>query len=229
VREATTLILANSRLESEVATQLGELRASRGRIVQARDEQRRRLARLLQSGAERRLGEVGAAVARARAQSSPDLRDLDLLDLLTSELEAAREELGALARGIHPRALTDSGLGTALAALAERAPVPIDLSTPGERLPAPIEAAAYFVCAEAVTNVAKYASASRVRCEVTRSPRHVHVAVADDGVGGADPASGSGLRGLADRIDALGGTFTVTSPPGGGTVISAELPLEGTW
>jgi len=229
VREATALILANSRLEAEVATQLGELRASRGRIVQARDEQRRRLARLLQSGAERRLGEVGAAVARARAQASPDLRDLDLLDLLTSELEAAREELGALARGIHPRALTESGLGKALAALVERAPVPIELTAPAERLPAPIEAAAYFVCAEAVTNVAKYASASRVRCEVSRSGGRVRVAVADDGVGGADPGTGSGLRGLADRIDALGGTFTVTSPPGRGTVISAELPLEGPW
>ena len=229
VHEATALILANSRLESEVATQLGELRASRGRIVQARDEQRRRLARLLQSGAERRLGEVGAAVARARAQASPDLRDLDLLDLLTTELEAARDELGALARGIHPRALTESGLGKALAALVERAPVPIELSTPAERLPAPIEAAAYFVCAEAVTNVAKYANASRVRCEVSRSAGSVRVAVADDGVGGADPGSGSGLRGLADRIDALGGTFTVTSPAGRGTVISAELPLEGTW
>jgi signal transduction histidine kinase len=229
VREATALILANSRLESEVATQLGELRASRGRIVQARDAQRRRLARLLQSGVERRLGEVGAAVARARTQASPDLRDLDLLDLLTNELEAAREELGALARGIHPRALTESGLGKALAALVERAPVPIELSTPAERLPAPIEAAAYFVCAEAVTNVAKYASASHVRCEVSHSAGRVRVAVTDDGVGGADPGSGSGLRGLADRIDALGGIFTVTSPPGTGTVISAELPLEGAW
>jgi signal transduction histidine kinase len=227
VREATALILANSRLESEVATQLGELRASRGRIVQARDEQRRRLARLLQSGAERRLGEVGAAVARARTQASPDLRELDLFDLLTSELDAARDELGALARGIHPRALTESGLGKALAALVERAPVPIELITPAERLPASIEAAAYFVCAEAVTNVAKYANASRVRCEVSRSGERVRVAVADDGVGGADPGSGSGLRGLADRIDALGGTFTITSPAGRGTVIRAELPLEG--
>jgi signal transduction histidine kinase len=205
VREATALILANSRLEAEVATQLGELRASRGRIVQARDEQRRRLARLLQSGAERRLREVGGAVARARAQASPDLRDLDLLDLLTSELEAARDELGTLARGIHPRALTESGLGKALAALVERAPLPVELSTPAERLPASVEAAAYFVCAEAVTNIAKYAQASRVRCEVSRSARRVRVAVADDGVGGADPGRGSGLRGLADRIDALGG------------------------
>ncbi len=226
VREATALLLANSRLEAEVATQLGELRASRGRIVQARDDQRRRLARLLHNGAERRLSEVGAAVAQARAQAPPDLRDLDLLDLLTSELEQAREELGALARGIHPRALTESGLAAALSALVDRAPIPIELVTPAERLPAPIEAAAYFVCSEAVTNIAKYASASHVRCEVLRSDARVHVAVVDDGVGGADPRSGSGLRGLADRIDALGGTFTVTSPVGRGTTIRAELPLE---
>jgi len=99
----------------------------------------------------------------------------------------------------------------------------------GRAIAGPIEAAAYFVCAEAVTNVAKYASASSVRCEVSSSAGRVRVAVADDGVGGADPGSGSGLRGLADRIDALGGTFTVTSPAGRGTVISAELPLEGTW
>jgi len=229
VREASALLLANSRLEAEVGTQLGELRASRGRIVQARDEQRRRLARLLHSGAERRLGEVGAAVARAREQSPPDLRDLDLLDLLTSELEQALEELGALARGIHPRALTENGLAAALSALVDRSPIPIELTTPTDRLPAPIEAAAYFVCAEAVTNIAKYAGASHVRCEVAHSEARVWVAVADDGVGGADPASGSGLRGLADRIDALGGTFTVSSAAGRGTIIRAELPLEGSW
>jgi signal transduction histidine kinase len=229
VREATALLLANSRLEAEVATQLGELRASRERIVQARDEQRRRLARLLHDGAERRLAEVGAAVARARALAAPDLRDLDLLDLLTRELQLAREEVGALARGIHPRALTESGLAAALSALVARAAVPIELVAPAERLPASIEAAAYFVCSEAVTNVAKYARASHVRCEVLRSDGHVHVAVADDGVGGANPGSGSGLRGLADRIEALGGTFTVTSPAGRGTIVRAELPLEGSW
>jgi signal transduction histidine kinase len=227
VREASALLLTNSRLEAAVATQLAELRASRRRIVHARDDQRRRLSRLLHEGAERRLGEVGASVERARAQVAPGLRDLSLLDVLTSELAQAREELGALARGIHPRALTESGLGAALSVLVDRAPVAIELVTPTDRLPAPIEAAAYFICAEAVTNVAKYASASRVRCEVIRSARLVSVAVIDDGVGGADPRSGSGLRGLADRIDALGGTFSVTSPAGRGTIIRAELPLEG--
>jgi signal transduction histidine kinase len=229
VREATELLFANWSLEAEVATQLGELRASRGRIVQARDEQRRRLARLLHDGAERRLVEVGAAVARARSQAAPDLRDLDLLDVLTRELEAARDELGALARGIHPRALTESGLAAALSALVDRAAIRIELIAPAERMPAPIEAAAYFVCSEAVTNVAKYAHASRVRCEVLRRDDLVAVAVVDDGVGGADPGAGSGLRGLADRIDALGGRFTVTSPAGKGTIIRAELPLEGSW
>jgi signal transduction histidine kinase len=229
VREATALLFANWSLEAEVATQLGELRASRGRIVEARDEQRRRLARLLRDGAERRIVEVGVAVARARALAAPGLRDLDLLDVLTRELEAARDELGALARGIHPRALTESGLAAALSALVDRAAIPIELIAPAERMPAPIEAAAYFVCSEAVTNVAKYAHASRVRCEVLRRDELVAVAVVDDGVGGADPRAGSGLRGLADRIDALGGRFTVTSPAGKGTTIRAELPLEGSW
>jgi signal transduction histidine kinase len=229
VREATALLFANSRLEAEVATQLGELRASRGRIVQARDEQRRRLGGLLQDGAERRLVQVGAAVARARAQAAPDLRELDLLDVLTRELEAARGELGALARGIHPRALTESGLAAALSALVDRASISIELVAPVERMPAPIEAAAYFVCSEAITNVAKYAHASHVRCEVKRGAGLVHVAVVDDGVGGADPRAGSGLRGLADRIDALGGSFTVTSPAGRGTIIHAELPLDRSW
>jgi len=229
VREATALLFANSRLEAEVATQLGELRASRGRIVQARDDQRRRLARLLQDGAERRLVEVGAAIERARALAARDLCDLDLLDVLGQELELARVELGALARGIHPRALTESGLAAALSALVGRAPFPIELIAPAERMPVPIEAAAYFVCSEAVTNVAKYAHATHVRCEVRRRDDLVAVAVVDDGVGGADPGAGSGLRGLADRIDALGGRFTVTSPAGKGTIITAELPVEGSW
>jgi signal transduction histidine kinase len=227
VREATALLFANSRLEAELATQLAELRASRGRIVQARDQQRRRLARLLQDGAERRLVEVGAAVARARASATPDVGDLDLLDVLGRELELARVELGALARGIHPRALTEKGLAAALSALVDRTSIPIELIAPAERMPAPIEAAAYFVCSEAFTNVTKYAHASHVRCEVRRRDDRVAVAVVDDGVGGADPGAGSGLRGLADRIDALGGRFTVTSPAGKGTTISAELPLEG--
>jgi signal transduction histidine kinase len=229
MHDATALLLANVRLEAEVATALGELRASSRRILQARDDQRRRLARRLHDGAERRLGEVAGAVGRARTQAPPEVRDLELLDVLERELKQAREEVAALAQGIHPRTLIDGGLAAALSALVERAPVSIELITPAARLPAPIEVAAYFVCSEAVTNVTKYSRASHARCEVSRTDGHVRVSVVDDGIGGADPRHGSGLRGLADRIDALGGTFNVTSPPGKGTTVHAELPLDGSW
>jgi len=227
MHDATALLLANVRLEAEVATALGELRASSWRILQTRDDQRRRLARLLHDGAEGRLGEVAGAVGRARAQAPPELRDLELLHVLERELKQAREEVAALAQGIHPRTLIDGGLAAALSALVERTPVSIELITPAARFPAPIEVAAYFVCSEAVTNVTKYSRASHARCEVSRTDGNVRVKVVDDGIGGADPRHGSGLRGLADRIDALGGTFSVTSPPGHGTTVHAELPLDG--
>jgi signal transduction histidine kinase len=227
VEEAAGLVVANARLEAEVAAQLAELRASRQRIVEARDEQKRRLARRLHEGAERRLADVAEAVSRSREQASLSEQDAELFDMIDEELAQAREELANLARGIHPRALTERGLSAALAALAERAPVRVELSAPVERLPAPVEAAAYFVSSEALANVAKYARASRVRCEVTRANGHLRVAVVDDGVGGADPRRGSGLRGLFDRVEALGGSLEVTSLPGQGTIVRAELPLPG--
>jgi signal transduction histidine kinase len=226
VQEAAGLVVANARLEAEVGAQLGELRASRQRIVKARDEQRRRLAGRLHDGAERRLAEVAEAVSRSREQPSLSEEDAELFDLIDEELAQAREELANLARGIHPRVLTERGLSAALAALAERAPVPVELAVEVERLPAAVEVAAYFVCSEALTNVAKYAGASRVRCEVRRADGRVSVAVLDDGVGGAEPGSGSGLRGLADRIEAIGGSFEVTSTAGQGTAVRAELPLR---
>jgi signal transduction histidine kinase len=227
VQEAAGLVLANARLEAEVATQLGELRASRQRIVQARDEQRRRLAQRLREGAERRLGEVSEAVRRARAHVAGGGDAVQLLDLVDGELLHARDELRELARGIHPRVLTERGLAAALTTLGERAPVAVELTAPTQRLPAPMEAAAYFVCAEGLTNVAKYAQASRVRCEVVIDDARLRVVVVDDGVGGANSVNGSGLRGLADRVEALGGRFQVASPPGEGTTIRAELPLPG--
>jgi signal transduction histidine kinase len=225
VQDAAGLVVANARLEAEVGTQLGELRASRQRIVEARDEQRRRLARRLHDGAERRLAEVAEAVSRSRELASLSEQDAELFDLIDEELAHAREELANLARGIHPRVLTERGLSAALAALAERAPVPVELAVEVERLPARVEAAAYFVSSEALANVAKYARASRARCEVKRANGRLSVAVLDDGVGGADPGRGSGLRGLVDRIEALGGTLEITSLPGQGTTVRAELPL----
>jgi signal transduction histidine kinase len=223
VHDAAGLILANARLQETVGAQLAELRASRRRIVQARDEQRRRLARRLRDGVERELADVSETMRSARLEGSGT--DAGAHELIERELDAAREELRELARGIHPRVLTEHGLRPALAALAERAPVPVAVAAPSERLPAPVEAAAYFVCSEALANVAKYAQASHVGCELHVADGRLTVTVTDDGVGGADPDRGSGLRGLADRVDALGGRLAVSSPAGKGTTVTADLPL----
>jgi signal transduction histidine kinase len=224
VRDAAGLLLANDRLQAEAAARLVELRASRERIVAARDEQRRRVARRLHDGVEHRLAEVAMAVRDTRAAAPAD--QLELLDLFDAELDQARAELRELGRGIHPRVLTEHGLAAALAALGRHAPVPLAVTAPEGRLPAGIEAAAYFVCSEALTNAAKHAQATAVRCDVARNGAALHVTVDDDGVGGADAQLGSGLRGLSDRVEALGGRLRISSPPGGGTTIAVTLPLD---
>jgi len=142
------------------------------------------------------------------------------------QLAQTLSELRELASGLHPRELSAGGLPVALASLAERSPLPVGVTAPPERFPAEIEAALYFVCSEALANVAKYASASSVQVGVTAGGGRVRIEIEDDGVGGADPARGSGLRGLADRIEALDGSFEVASPPGSGTRLTAELPLD---
>ena len=198
-----------------------DLSASRARIVQAGDEERRRLERNLHDGAQQRLVSL-ALMLRLAARRHPDDGDLSRAG---EELSHALQELRELARGIHPAVLTERGLEPALRALADRAPVPVDLEfTPEDRLPGPVEAAAYYVVSEALTNVAKYAGASFVRVRVDRSDGATLLEVADDGAGGADPSGGSGLRGLADRVEALGGRLTVDSPLGEGTTLRAELP-----
>src|SRR4029450_2169170 len=136
----------------------------------------------------------------------------------------AREELGRLAQGLHPRVLAEHGLTDALAVLAKDLPLPVEIKVTGNQLPPPVAAAAYFVCAEALTNTAKHAAAARVTVAVTASDGRVRVEIAADGVGGADPARGSGLRGLADRVATLGGTLQVQSVPGRGTHLAADLP-----
>ncbi len=157
-------------------------------------------------------------------KSDPDAAET-LLSGASDELALALEELRELARGIHPAVLTDRGLGPALESLADRAPLPVQLEQEtGERLPAPVEAAAFYVVAEALTNVVKYADASSVRVSVERLNGRAVVEVADDGRGGADPAKGTGLRGLVDRVSALDGTLSVDSPEGGGTRVRAEIP-----
>ena len=202
-----------------------ELRRSRTRIVEAGASERRRLERNLHDGAQQRLVSLSLALrlAQAKVKTDPDAA-ARILEQAGDELALALEELRELARGIHPAVLTDRGLTAALEALAARAPLPVELRTPAERLAPPVEAAAYYVVAEALTNVVKYAGAGAVTVTVEQRDGHVVVEVADDGVGGAEPAAGSGLSGLADRIEALDGTLRVESPAGGGTRITAEVP-----
>ena len=213
---------------TERKQQADELRASRSRIVEAGDSERRRLERNLHDGAQQRLVSLSLALrlAQSRLRADPDGAE-QLLSGAAEELSHALGDLRELARGIHPAVLTDRGLTAALEALAARAPLPVELSTElEERLPGPIEAAAYYVVAEALTNVAKYAEASAVQVRAERLNGRVVVEVADDGVGGADPTRGSGLRGLADRVEALDGSLEVMSAAGAGTRVTAVIPLS---
>ncbi len=225
---AAALRLENERLDAELRAKLEELRDSRARIVKAADEERRRLERDLHDGAQQRLVALAITLrlARRKMESEPE-QAATLIDEAADELAVATEELRELARGIHPAVLTDRGLGAALDALVGRAPVPVEIAgLPDERLPPPIESATYFVVAEALTNVARYAEARHARVEVVRTNGRVTVEVRDDGIGGANPSAGSGLRGLADRVAALDGRLEVLSPPGEGTVVRAEVPCE---
>ncbi|MGH3039793.1 MAG: sensor histidine kinase, partial [Gaiellaceae bacterium] len=202
-----------------------ELRRSRARLVEASDVERRRLERNLHDGAQQRLVSLSLMLrlAQARVEDDPEQADR-LLGQASDELAQALEELRELARGIHPAVLSDRGLGAALEALVSRTPLPVEIEIPEARLPEPIEAAAYYVVSEALANVAKYAEASSVAVSIASVNGHALVEIVDDGVGGADPAKGSGLRGLVDRIEALDGRLEVESPPGQGTRIRVEIP-----
>jgi PAS domain S-box-containing protein len=203
-----------------------DLRASRARLVRAEDMARRTLERNLHDGAQQRLValSVSLRLVESRLRDDPDSA-LELLTSAQTELTHALAELRELARGIHPAVLTDRGLTPALESLAARTPIPVELVTPEERLAPDVEAAAYYVVAEALTNVAKYANASSVRVCAERENGMLVVVIADDGSGGADPANGSGLSGLSDRISVLDGTLSIESPPGAGTAIRAVIPL----
>jgi signal transduction histidine kinase len=204
-----------------------KLAASRARLVEVGDAERQRLERNLHDGAQQRLVAVALELTMLAGKLERDPQAArELLATAQADLARGLDELRELARGIHPVMLTERGLGAALDALAARAPVPVEVTTlPGERLAAPVEAAAYYVVAEAITNVAKYAHASSATVSVGRSNGTATVTVSDDGVGGADPAGGSGLRGLAARVEALNGRLDIDSPHGGGTRITAEIPL----
>jgi signal transduction histidine kinase len=204
-----------------------KLAASRARIVEAGDAERRRLERNLHDGAQQRLVALALNLRVVDARLSHEANGVhDMLAAAQEQLGEALLELRELARGIHPAVLTDRGLRAAVAALASRSSVPVEVTAvPEDRLPERVEAAAYYIVAEAVTNVAKYAHASHVTVALRPDGDHMIVEVADDGVGGADPTAGSGLRGLADRVEALHGRLHVTSPVGNGTLLTAEIPL----
>jgi PAS domain S-box-containing protein len=203
-----------------------QVRSSRMRIVEAADESRRRLERDLHDGAQQRLVELAVDLRMARDRLDDDpVAALELLDRAIAGLAEAMGELRELARGIHPAALTEGGLRPALDALAARSTVPVRLiSVPDGRFGRAVEATAYFTVAEALTNAARYADARRIEVDVECVDGALTVEVSDDGRGGADPASGSGLRGLADRLAALDGWLEVRSPPGAGTTLRAEIP-----
>jgi signal transduction histidine kinase len=210
---------------TERKRQEDELRNSRVRLVSAGDEARRKLERNLHDGAQQRLVSLSLALRLAQSRLKDDPEEARrLLEGASEELAQALEELRELARGIHPAVLSERGLGAALETLAGRAPLPVDVKAPDDRLPPAVEAAAYYVISEALANIGKYAQASAVEVNVSRRNGRAIVEVADDGVGGADPAKGTGLRGLADRVEALDGTLAVESHPGVGTRIRAEIP-----
>ena len=216
------------RLNRELHARLEELAASRARIVTAGDVERHRLERNLHDGAQQRLVALSLSlrVALAKLDSDPAAARATLA-AAGDELGLALAELRELARGLHPAVLSDRGLRAAVEMLAGRSPVPVEIAAiPDERLPEPVEAAAYYLIAEALTNVAKYAHASTVRVHVAASEASVLVDVSDDGVGGADPSLGSGLRGLADRVEAFGGSLGILSAAGAGTSLRAEIPLN---
>jgi signal transduction histidine kinase len=222
---AVGLAIQNERLAAEVRARLEDVRASRARIVAAADEQRRRIERDLHDGAQQRLVTLALRLQTARlTASAADPGLLDVLDAAARELDDAIAELRELARGLHPAVLATDGLGPALETLAARTPVRVAIDVTASRFDERIEATAYFVVAEALTNVVRYAQAESAQVRVAERDGALQVEVSDDGVGGADPANGTGLRGLEDRVAAAGGELNIDSPAGGGTTVRAVIP-----
>jgi len=222
VAAALRIAVANIRLRRQIARQVEEIEASRRRIVEAADVQRRRLERAMREGPERRLEEIEQVLASAQGDGA----DPATLAEALAELGTARTELGELAQGIHPRLLIERGLGDALADLARRAPVRVELHVSEERVNPAVAATAYFICSESLANVGKHARAAHATIRIERVGARLVVTVRDDGGGGARLEAGSGLRGLADRVEALGGRFRLDSRPEEGTTVVAELPVD---
>ena len=228
VSSAAGLALENERLLAELRAQLDEVRDSRARLVEASVTERRRLERNLHDGAQQRLVTLSLHLRMAQETLHDDpLATEAMLEGVGDDLKQALEELRELARGLHPAVLTDRGLAPALQSLANRSPFPVAIAgVPALRLPEPVEAALYYVVAESLTNAAKHSGATKGSVTLSTTPETVVVEIRDNGSGGANLTSGTGLRGLADRVEALGGELQLQSPVDGGTVIQAELPLR---
>ena len=225
VAAAAAMVLENARLQAELRANLDELRGARARVIEAADGERRRLERDLHDGAQQRLVTLAISLARLETRLAGDPDTRALVAEAKREATGSLQELRDLAHGIHPAALTSHGLAVALESLAAKAPVPVGVEVElPDRLPATAEAAAYYLVCEALANTAKHARASSATVAVHRETGRVVVEIDDDGVGGADTAGGSGLRGLAERVEALDGSLFVRSPAGAGTHVRAEFP-----
>ncbi len=225
VVDAGGLAIEIARLRVELRSQLAQVEDSRARIVTAANEERRRIERDLHDGAQQRLVSIGLALRHAQHQleSGTSDRASRTIDGAVAQVTVAIDELRDLALGLPPSQL-DSGLAPAFRELARRAPVPVQVTAPRERLDRDVEAAAYFIGCEGLTNAVKHARATRIALRADRRDGRLVVSIADDGIGGASAGPGSGLRGLTDRVAALGGTLRIESEPGAGTTLTAELP-----
>ena len=225
VTAAAGIALENARLNVELRARVEELRGSRARIVEAGQRERQRLERNLHDGAQHRLVALSLQLSLLEEELAGQRSATAQLERARGEIDTSLDELREIAQGIHPAVVTGHGLAVALEQLVARAPVPVRISVEIEvRLPEAIEMAAYYLISESLANIGKYAQASSATIEVVRGNGDLHVEVADDGIGGADTERGSGLRGLADRVEALGGQLRVWSPHGGGTRLRAEIP-----
>jgi signal transduction histidine kinase len=225
VTAAAGIAIENGRLHAELKARLEELRGSRFRVIEAEQKERQRLERNLHDGAQQRLVALSLELSLLEEQLQDDSDARARLGFARREIAASLAELREVARGIHPAVVSGHGLDVALEQLVARAPVPIRLTLDvDERLPEQLEVAAYYLVSESLANLGKHAKASSATVEITRSDRRLFVEIVDDGIGGADTERGSGLRGLADRVEALDGRLRVWSPAGGGTRVRAEIP-----
>ena len=227
VTAAAAIAIENGRLNVELRSRLEELRGSRLRVLAAGQKERKRLERNLHDGAQQRLVALSLELGLLEDELGVYPGAAGRLDRARQQVAVSLEELRELGSGIHPAVVTGHGLAVALEELAARAPVPVRLAVSVDgRLPEPLEVAVYYLASESLANVGKHAQASSATIEVSRENGNVLVEVIDDGIGGADAEAGSGLRGLADRVEALGGRLRVWSPHGGGTRVRAEIPCE---